>query len=199
MKPGIFRRFSLLAALALAACTQDVAVQELPEMTFNHLDPINLRVVDMQFARNEVLVEHPEGTREVGPSLPTPPDVALRRWAQDRLKPAGASEGTARFTILRATVTRTDLETETGVTSLFKKQVNERYDAAVEAILEVLGTGGIRRAVVSAEATRTLTVREDESVASRRRILYEMMERLMADFDKQMEENIRRNMTEWLL
>lgn len=197
---GMLKRFGLIAALlALSACTQEVAVQNLPEMTFRHLEPFNLRVVDLQFADNRVPAKLARGVREVGPTLPTPPAKALRRWADDRLQLAGTTDGTARFTILKASATRTELPTDRSIKGLFEKQVTEQYDAAVEATLEIFDNRGIRRAVATAEAHRSITVREDETVLSRRRILYELVEKMMGDFDRQMDANIRRSLTEWLL
>lgn len=197
----LFGRPVLLLALlvglsvGLSACVTPPPPETTPEMTFRHLEPFNLRVADIQI--NRELPAPAKG--DITAAMPVSPAAALTRWAEDRLIIAGTSQGTGRFTVINARVVRTDLEVERGLTAVFKKQVNQRYDAEVEAELEILDGRGIRRATVTTKAERTITVREDETVASRRRLLFEMVEKLMAEFDSEMEKNIRRHLTPWLL
>jgi hypothetical protein len=115
----------------------------------------------------------------------------------DRLKTAGAG-GTARFTVIRADVHDTPLEVDKGVTGLFKKELSDKYSAVVEARLELVSADGSRRAEAAARAEREATMREDATVNERRRQLYRMVESLMADFNAEMEKNIRQHMAGFL-
>ncbi len=185
--------FLVAVALMLAACEARLPQSNLPEMTFRHLPPIALRVVDIQLVNS---AKPGTDAPHVAHLMPVPPAKALTRWAEDRLQIAG-NDNTARFTILESDVTETSLKLDKTVTGLFKKQQSERYDAIIEASLEIFDRRGIRKAVVSSRATRSVTVAEDMSINDRRRIWYEMMEKLMTEFNSEMDRNIGRYMTEY--
>ena len=162
-------------------------------MTFRHLPPIALRVVDIQLvnqAKPGTIAPH------VAHKMPVPPAKALTRWAEDRLQIAG-NNNTARFTILAADVTENQLKIDKSVTGLFKKQQSESYDAVIEASLEIFDQRSIRKAVVSSRATRSITMAEDISINDRQRIWYELIEKLMTEFNAEMDRNIGRFMTEY--
>jgi hypothetical protein len=65
--------------------------------------------------------------------------------------------------------------------------------------LEVLDENGIRRAFIKAKAERRQTVAEDITLTGRRKIWFAITERLMAEFNAEMERNIQRYMTEFAL
>ena len=182
------------ALLILAGCAAEVPVQRFPQITFRHLPPIDLRVVDIRVDGD---LPTP-AANDVTAGLPASPARALTQWARDRLRLAGSTRATARFTILAARVLRKDLEMERGLAAVFKKQADRRFDGLVEAEIEILDGRGIRRAAARAKAERVITVREDDTAADRRRKLFEMTEKMMADFDREMEKAIRRHFVEWL-
>ncbi|MDP6172638.1 MAG: hypothetical protein QGF09_00535 [Rhodospirillales bacterium] len=180
--------------LALAACDVPVAVQKLPQLTFRHLAPIPLNVVDLQVANQ---ARPPMTAPHMAHLMPAPPAQALKRWAEDRLRISGRS-GTARFTILSAEVTETRLAIDKSVTGLFKKQQSDRYDGKIEATLEIFDDRGTRRGRVTAQAFRSLTMAEDLTLVQRRRKWFELVEAMMGDFNTTMERNISSYLTEFL-
>ncbi len=195
MIPGKPLRHVIAAALLiLTGCAAEVPDQSFPQITFRHLQPLDLRVVDIRIDR-----DLPEpAANDVTASLPASPALALSQWAQDRLRLAGSTRATARFTVLAARVLRKNLKVEGGLAAVFRKQVDQRFDGLVEAEIEILDERGVRRATARAKAERVITVREDDTIADRRRILFEMTEKMMADFDREMEKAIRRHFVEWL-
>ena len=182
------------ALLILTGCAAEVPVQSFPQITFRHLQPLDLRVVDIRIDRD---LPAP-AANDVTSGLPASPGRALSQWARDRLRVAGSTRATARFTILAARVLRKDLKVEGGLAAVFRKQVDRRFDGLVEAEIEILDERGIRRASARAKAERVITVREDDTIADRRQKLFEMTEKMMADFDREMEKAIRRHFVEWL-
>lgn len=198
MIPGKPHRHVIAAALLiLTGCAAEVPVQSFPQITFRHLQPLDLRVVDIRV--DEALpAPAADAANDVTAGLPASPARALSQWARDRLRLAGSTRATARFTILAARVLRKDLEVEGGLAAVFKKQVDRRFDGLVEAEIEILDERGIRRATARAKAERVITVREDDTIADRRQKLFEMTEKMMADFDREMEKAIRRHLVEWL-
>ena len=182
-----------LVTLFLAACA--APSERLPDLTFKHLPPISLQVADIQIASQ---TSHGTEPPNVGHRFPVPPERALTQWARDRLQLAGTRH-TARFTILRADATETKLKKDEKLTGLFKQQASERYDTAVEARLEIIDDRGVQRGQVTASANWNQTIREDATLADRRRIWLELVEKLMTQFNAEMERNIQRFMTEWVL
>ncbi len=184
-----------MLALGLTGCEMPLIIQKLPEMTFRHLAPIPLNVVDLQIVAKSA---PPMAPPHVAHMMPTPPVKALKRWAEDRLVISGR-RGTARFTILKAEVTETRLAIDKSVTGLFKKQQADRYDGQIEAILEIFDDRGARRGLVTARATRSRTMGEGITLDQRHREWYAFVEAMMADFNRAMERNISHHLTEFLL
>ncbi len=185
-----FTALMLIAAVALAGC-QTPAEPEQPQLTFGHLPKINLSVTDIQIVNNSAQsVQAPH----VAHRFPVPPVQALIRWAEDRLQSAGGA-GTAKFTILKAYAVETKLKTDENLTGLFKKEISEKYDATAEASLEIFDAQGVRRAIVIAGSDWTRTIREDATLAERKQIWFEIVEKLMERFNTEMEKSVRNHMS----
>ena len=184
------RAFALAAVTAgLAGCASPPTNIEFAEMTFRHLPQIQLLANDLTVGSRML---SPGGGQNVAHQFPTPPETALRNWARDRLvaRGAGMSGATATFTIIRAEATSQPLKTDTGFTGLFKQELGNRYDARVEATLTIRDRNG-RNGNVEARAQHSATVREDSTLVERRKVMYEITEKLMAEFNAEMERNIR--------
>lgn len=177
--------------LGLAACETPVQMQKLPDLTFAHLTPIKLDV-----ARIDVVVRYQPPLRapNVDHLFPTSPSAALKQWVKDRLRAVGDS-GTARLVIVNANAVESALTQKSGLTATFTKQQSQRYDATVEARLEISSSLGQGR--TSAHATRFTTVREDITINKRERIWFDLTEALVRDFDAAMEKNMRQHLSRW--
>lgn len=179
----------------LAACETPPPKPRLVELTFAHLPVLSLDV-----ARLEVVSDYapPMKAPNVEHLFPTPPEKGLRRWAADRLK-AGGKKGSARFVIRIAAVTEVALPVTKGLKGAFKEEQSERYEAVVEASLEILDASGFRKGFASARVTRSRTVREDATLNDREADWLAMTEALLNDFDKEIDMNIRRYLLGFLL
>src|SRR5579859_6161821 len=104
--------------LTLSACSSPPPMQRLPEMTFLYKPPIRLNV-----ARVEVVSEYtaPTVRPNIEYDMPVSPEAAVRKWAQDRMKPVGR-EGILRFLINNASATETPLQTDQSLSGMFKKE-----------------------------------------------------------------------------
>ena len=178
--------------MVLAACETPTPTRRLPDLTFAHLAPIRLNV-----ARIEVVSRYRPPLREpnVEHLFPTPPVVALKQWAKDRLRAVGSS-GVARLVVLNASAVESRLAQKTGFTAAFTTQQSQRYDMAVEARLEVSSPLGQGRA--TANATRFSTIREDATIHQRERLWFDLTESLVRDFDVAMEKNMRQHLGRWV-
>ena len=184
-----FRRCVLagLVALVLAACQMPLPAQRLPELTYGHLDRLNLNV-----AAIEVISEYrsPMKAPHVEHLFPTPPQTALERWAADRLEAAGRQD-IARFVIKDAQATATPLAIDKGLAEAFTKKQSVRYKVSVEAFLEIVDERGFRKGFSSARVRVTRTMAEDATLNQRDKVLFEITEAVIRDFNAEMEKNIR--------
>ena len=177
----------LFVSFLLAACETPPPAHKFPNLTFAHLGALNLNVATLEVVSD---YRAPLKKPNVEHLFPAPPERTLKRWARDRLKAAGEG-GSARFVISRAAVTETPLMMKTGLTGAFTTDQAERYDAVIEATLEILGPGGIRKGFASARVIRSRTVEEGISLNVREKMWFELTEALMKDFNAEMENNIR--------
>ncbi len=170
-------------------------MREFADITFADLAPLRLSVAAVAVSSDFRPAMAPPAVDHL---FPVPPARALRRWAKDRLKAAGPM-GRARFIILDASVREVPLKTRKGIEGIFYKEQSERYEAVVEARLEIIDGRGDFRGGATARATRTQTVREDASINAREAVWFEMTEALMRDFNREMEKNIRAYLGDWVM
>jgi hypothetical protein len=176
-----------LAGLALAACETPATVQQFPDITFGHLPTIDLNAADVRIASE---YQAPMQAPNVEHLFPVTPSQALHKWAEDRLAAKGIGNA-ARFTISDARVTETVLKTETGLSGVFNKEPAARYDASVAGMLEILDNRGFRKGFATARVSRSRSILEGASINERERMWFELVEAVMADFNAEMEKNIR--------
>ena len=184
------RVLGILAVLAgLAGCSSPPSNTNFAEMTFRHLPPIELLANELNV---ESTAAATAGAQNVAYQFPTSPETALRNWARDRLvaRGSGISGASATFTILRAEATSQPLKTDSGFTGMFKQELSNRYDVRVAASLTIRDRNG-RNGHVEARAEHSATVREDATLAERQKIMYDMTEKMMTEFNTAMEGNIR--------
>jgi hypothetical protein len=181
---------AVAAVAVLAACETPVQVERFPELTYDHLTSFQLNTLTVQVKSDYT---PPLAPPNVDHLFPTPPKKAMERWGVDRLKAAG-SQGSARFTIIDASIIETKLKLEPGITGALTKQQAFRYDATVEGSLEVMDSRGFRKGFASARVRRSRTVREDATLNDRDRIWFNLVEDLMRDFNAEIEKNIRQHL-----
>ena len=190
----------LLSALVLAsvflvgACETPMATQRLPDITFAHLSVFRVDVasveVDNRFAP-------PLKAPNVEHRLSTTPAKAMKQWAKDRLNPVGQS-GKLRFLIEDASAVETAIGRDKSLKGHFTKQQSHRYDFAVRATLSLTDANGIERGTATAATSRSITVREDISLNEREKTWFRIVDRLLADFNSEMEANLRQHLAPWL-
>ena len=174
-----------LAAL-VAACDVPPPATEFPEITYKHRPAI-------RFDASEIVVERaytpPLDAPNVDHLMPNPPVVLAIRWAQDRLV-AGGQANRVVFRIVDASVVETELQGETGLEGVFTVSQTERYNARLAIEVELFEDSGYSRAIVKAEAERSVTLPEDASVRERDQVWFKLSEMVMNDLDVELEKSI---------
>jgi len=185
---------SFVLALLLAGCAMAPPAQTLPELTYRHLQPINLSAWTLEVVSDYKPTMAPPNVEY---RMPTSPEKALRRWAADRLILAGGADY-ARLTILDASVVEKRLNTKGGLKGMFINEQAERYQANLRVKLEVFGPGGAPRGFATADAARSITIAEDVSLNQRKLVWFNLVEALMNDFNTEFERNIRKYLAKWV-
>ena len=177
-----------------ASCQINSTSQVFPELTFQHLKLLSLNVARLEIVSS---YNQPMSAPNVDHLFHTQPASALSSWAKDRLR-ANGTNSFARFTIIEASVTETKLDKKKGIIGVFTKDQSERYDAVLEAKLEIFDDSGHSKGFAKARATRSVTVREDSSINQREQAWFNLTEKLVKEINVELEENIFKYLSRWL-
>lgn len=176
-------RRSLLAGaglLLLGACGGPELASVAP-VSFAGRPPIRLNVARIDTVDRAV----PSATM-----LAQSPATAIRGWGTARLQAAGRA-GTGQLIIQEASLTREQLATQGGLTSIFKDQPSQKLTLRLAARLEVGPVGNYTGGYTDVRVERSTTVTDGSSVADQNRAEAGLLQDGMGEFDRQFEANIR--------
>ncbi|MCW9034668.1 MAG: hypothetical protein OQJ97_10660 [Rhodospirillales bacterium] len=194
MKTPFFRLFAaLLFTLTVSAC-QTAPPPQMPTLSYSHLPALNLAVSQVEIGseyKAPMIAPNKEHT------LATSPSMAFTQWVNDRVRTQGQG-GMAKFVVEEASVIETALNRTKGVKGLFTKDQAERYNGTLKGRVEIYNSSGKKLGYATASATRSQTVGEGINLNERERILFELVEALVADFGTALEKNMRSYLTDWV-
>jgi len=182
------------AAAPLAAC-QSAPPPKYPDIAFGHLKPYRLAV-----ARIDVVNEYREPLKKpnVEHEFPIAPGRAAERWVRDRLQ-AGGGDGVAKVIIKEASAIETSLRKKTeGVRAFLTTEPSERYDVAIEMIIEVSNNRGNRDGI-EARFSGNRGVLENVSLNDREKTQYELTRQVMDGLNEILDREIGRRLGVWLM
>jgi hypothetical protein len=199
MNPHQLLRLCLIATLGLgllSACSSAPSAPQFADIRFNDQPALKLDASAIQVQEDF----KPAGKApSVDYLFPVTPLHAIESWAHDRLAPAG-SASQAVFTILDASVVEVDLPRKTGFfATTFTTQESERYDMKLIARLDLIDARGLVVRTVGVTSLRSQSITDSTSPNKRDQIWYDMLKTAMADFNKQMESEIRQNFGAYLV
>lgn len=189
---------ALGAVLALSACANDKPLPgAVAEVGFSHLSSWTLNVarIDMTSA-----YQSPMQAPNAEHRMPTSPERAMLDWAKARFQAQGAtaSPATAMFVIEDASVIETKLDQTKGFKGLFITEPTERYEAKAVASLKLINPATGSDGQVRASAMRSIEISENATLAEREQAWVDLVEKLMADFNTQMEFQVRDHLANWV-
>lgn len=186
-RPRLMLSAGLLALLA--GCAAPPPHPTYPELHFTAAPPIRLDVGGVD-VRDDY--QPPMHAPNVDHLFPVPPMRAAETWAHDRLQATGAT-GRAVFILRNASVIANELPTKQGLTGTFTTQPAQRYDLTLQATVEIVDANGLPVRTANVTVTRSQSVLQGITPNQRDQAWYDMTTAAMADFDRQMETEIRNN------
>ena len=169
----------------LLSCKTSNIESTTPELTFSHLPDIRINV-----AKISVLNEYkmPFKQPNVEHVAPISPGASVERWVSDILIPVG-DKLDAQFIIKSGSIIESELKTQKGLKGIFAIEQSKRYTAIVDARLEIFD-GSRRLATINAKAERSHTLREDATPNLKTNLLFNLVENLMATFDRELRRQV---------
>lgn len=173
--------------IILSGCAQTPPEGGLPKITFLHLKPLAVQAAAIQIDDRTAPMA---GATHVEHRFPTPPKRAVYTWSRDRLR-ANATSGTLHVIIKQASAIEEKLEKTDGMKGFFTTDQSEKYTTEVHVRLELKDAAGNLKSFAEGQASRFITIAENASLVERERAWFDMVEKMMADFDAAIVANMR--------
>ncbi len=180
------KSFSILlvtaSLLCVTACssTPGAAVKAQPELSFTNISPYHVEASRVEVENKYVPGADP---KDISSTFPVSPDIALRRYAENRLQPGGV-QGALKFIIEDARVYQTQIKPDNKVVNWMGAGNQDQYEVFLKLNLfytDELGMQQGRQGVLN--FNRTLTMPSSVSLAEREVRQLQFLDQLMKDVD----------------
>lgn len=194
MRTSIVRFVAALGILTLAACETPITKYGFPEQTYRHLPQISLDVAEIEIVH---LFQLPLKAPHIEHEVPAPLHEAIERWILARLHATGRT-GKAVVEIRDASIVENQIKPLGGIKGALTTEQGERYDARIETQINAWHDKHRMMSKASAINRRSQTILEDATLRERKMVWYELTEKLMRDFDKNFEAQIRQHLKNFI-
>ena len=175
----------IFLSCTLLSCKTSNIHSTTPELTFGHLRNIHLNVANITvFNKYKMPFKRPN----VEHVAPISPGASVERWVSDIIVPVG-NKLDAQFIIKSGSIIESELKTQKGLKGIFAIEQSKRYTATIDVQLEIFDRSR-RLATVNAKAKRSHTLREDATPNLKTNLLFNLVENLMATFDKELRRQV---------
>lgn len=172
-----------IAGLMISGCTSkpSASVSALPSITFAHLEtvPVSVSSIDV-----ENLYNPSDDARDVSSTFPTPPDIALRRYAAQRLTATEKMPGTLKFVIEDASVYRKVIKPESQFIEWTGFGDKDRYEVVMKIRLYTLMPSGQDSPHSILNMNKAITIPQSYSLAKKEQAQFEFLHSMMKDVDR---------------
>ncbi|MCZ6859420.1 MAG: hypothetical protein O7I42_03920 [Alphaproteobacteria bacterium] len=155
------------------------------------LPTIRLAVAELQVIPAYATPGHPPNVEH---RMKAPLQAVAAQWARGNVRAVGTFNR-ARVIVRRASIVGVALKRKTGVSGLFRKEPNTRFDGTLALAIEVRNDKGDLLGQVSAKATRSREVLEGSSEEDHKAVWRAMAERLVADVARELERQVSLRLT----
>jgi hypothetical protein len=170
-----------LALLALGGCTSSaVDGRPLAELSFTDMPPVYVSAADIHVTDNYVPAADPQ---DVSSRLPTPPDIAVRRYAETRLRPGGGV-GVLNLVIENSTVHAQPVAADTTIERWTGTGTSTQYDATLRVSFSKQSDTRQAETSHAVDVSRSVTIPDSYSIAEREETLQAFTRNIVTDVDK---------------
>ena len=183
----------IFLSCTLLACKTSNIHSTTPELTFGHLRNIHLNVANITvFNKYKMPFKRPN----VEHVAPISPGASVERWVSDIIVPVG-NKLDAQFIIKSGSIIESELKTQKGLKGIFAIEQSKRYTATIDVQLEIFDRSR-RLATINAKAKRSHTLREDATPNLKTNLLFNLVENLMATFDKELRRQVDTHLQKYI-
>lgn len=158
-----------------------------PDMTFEHIEPLLLRVASIDIINN---YDPAQDDKDVSNSLPTPPDIILRRYAERKFKADDFSE-TLKFVIEECYVHLHEDAPDKGLVAWVSPKAKDTYKVVMKVRMYTQNDLGEQSEHSILTFRRSIAIPQSYSVAQREFEQYQFLELLMQDVDQIITKTLR--------
>lgn len=126
--------------------------------------------------------------------MEAPLQAVAAQWARGNVRAVGTLNR-ARVIVRQASIVAVALKRKTGVSGLFRKEPNTRFDGTLALAIEVRNDTGDLLGQVSARATRSREVLEGTSQEDHKAVWRAMAEGLVSDIARELERQVSLRLT----
>jgi hypothetical protein len=175
---------SLFTVLFLNACTTPPVPSDaptpLPSLTFEHLNdiPVDVKQIDIKLE-----TQRGANAWDVSSAMPTPPDIAIRRYLNERFKAKG-SDGILKMTVKKADIFVEDVPHSNRLLSFIP--FADQHDHTFEVILDIESqyNSGLPDSKTTTRFVRKIKLPPHVTMAYREAALQRAMEEMLVDIDE---------------
>lgn len=177
----------------LAGCTSTTVGTQgkpVPDMTFAHVEPLLLKVSSIDIVNN---YDPSEDAEDMSNALPTPPDIALRRYAESKFK-ADDFQDTLKFVIEEVYTHVDEQPPVTGLMAWSKPSAKDTYKVVMKVRMYTQNDLGEQSEHSILTFKRSIAIPHSYSVAEREFEQYKFLETLMDDVDNVVTKTLHEKM-----
>lgn len=176
------------APLAAPKASSNAAARQIAALA---LPKIRLAVAELQVIPAYAAPGRPPNVEH---RMQAPLQAVAAQWARRDVRAVGTTDR-ARVIVRQASIVAVALKRKTGVSGLFRKEPNTRFDGTLALAIEVRNDKGDLLGQVSAKATRSREVLEGASREDHEAVWRAMAERLVADVARELERQVSLRLT----
>lgn len=175
----------------LAACTSSAPEgKPMPELTFQHVKPLPVKAASLDIENNYDPATDP---RDVSSSFPTPPDIALRRYAENRIQPAG-EQGTLKFVIEDVHIYHSLVQPGGKLTTWMGMNRKDLYEVDMKIRMFMVDSEGKEGTHSVLNMRRSIAIPHGYSVSEKEHEKFKFLEMLMDDVDSAVTKTLAEKM-----
>lgn len=182
LKPFMYSAFLFLTVCGVSACSTAIPADTRPqqELSFTQITPYHVQAARIDIESTYVPGSDP---KDVASDFPVAPDVAVRRYAENRLQVAGTSGG-LKFIIEDARIHYNQIEQENKIVNWMGAGKQDQYELFMRLNIYYTNDVGLQEGRQGTfNFNRTLTMPSSVSMAEREERQLMFMEQLMKDVD----------------